>query len=301
MRAPTPRGTSRAPGPAPRQIRLPNHERDVAARRRLRHQPQRHVADRGQHSSSQRRVTLQAVANRADDRHVVVARDLGKLLKRGHDRRQPSRVVDRHRHAHLGGRHDVHRRLESLEHLEEPAEKAVRHQHPRGGDVHHRHSALRGHRGERAFARRSLASDQRSERMCPVRVENPHRNVSRDGRLDRRRVQHLGAEIRQLRRLGKRQVRHDLRVGDDARIGRQHAVHVGPDLNLARAEAGADDRGRKIGAASAQRGGDAARRSADEAADRPECARRPAPGPRASSTPPSSPETAAPPTCVRRR
>jgi hypothetical protein len=50
-------------------------------------------------------------------------------------------------------------------------------------------------------------------------------------------MQHLGAEIRELRRLGKRQVLDDVRVIHHARVGREHAVDVGPDLNLRRAEA----------------------------------------------------------------
>ena len=47
---------------------------------------------------------------------------------------QPAIVVYRHRHAHLRRRHDVHGRAVALEHLEQPAEKAVRHQHARGRD-----------------------------------------------------------------------------------------------------------------------------------------------------------------------
>ena len=45
-------------------------------------------------------------------------------------------------------------------------------------------------------------------------------------------MKHLGAEIRQLGGLGERQVWDETGVLDDARIGAQHPVDVGPDLNL---------------------------------------------------------------------
>ena len=85
------------------------------------------------------------------------------------------------------------------------------------------------------------------------RIEDAHRNVAFDGRKDRARMQHLGAEVGQLGGLGERELRHQARRGDDARVGAQHAVHVGPDLNLARADAGADERTRIIRAAAPQR------------------------------------------------
>ena len=105
-------------------------------------------------------------------------------------------------------------------------------------------------------------------RACgAMRIEDPHRNVARHRRLNGRRMQHLRAEVGQLRGFGERQMRHDLRVLDDARIGGEHAVDVGPDLDLRRAEAGADDGRRKIRAAAAERRGHAVGGGADEAAD----------------------------------
>ncbi len=58
-----------------------------------------------------------------------------------------------------------------------------------------------------------------------------------DGRGHRLRMDHLGAEIRQLHRLVVRQRVDDGGVGHAARIGAQHAVHVGPDVDLARRRA----------------------------------------------------------------
>jgi hypothetical protein len=56
-------------------------------------------------------------------------------------------------------------------------------------------------------------------------------------------VEDLGAEERQLGGLGERHRAHLLRAGHDPRIGGHDAVDVGPDLDLLRAERGAEDRG----------------------------------------------------------
>ena len=113
---------------------------------------------------------------------------------------------------------------------------------------------------------RTLGGDERAGPVGALRVQDADRDVARDGRLNRRRVQHLGAEVGQLGRLGERQVRHDLRRRDEPGIGGEHAVHVGPDLDFARAEAGADDRRRVVRPAAAERGRDARGRGADESA-----------------------------------
>ena len=78
------------------------------------------------------------------------------------DRVEPARVVHRHRHAHLGGRHHVDRRLEALEHLEQPPQEAVRHQHARRRDVDDRDVALAGERRELAVAGARLRRDERA-------------------------------------------------------------------------------------------------------------------------------------------
>ena len=45
----------------------------------------------------------------------------------------------------------------------------------------------------------------------PAAVQDPNRDVLRDRRQDRARMQHLGAEVGELRRLAEREVRHDAR------------------------------------------------------------------------------------------
>ena len=101
----------------------------------------------------------------------------------------------------------------------------------------------------------------------PPRVEDPDRDVLRDRRQDRARVQHLRAEVRQLGRLGERQLRHQARrLGTTRGIGGQHPVDVGPDLNLVDIEAGAEDGGRVVRSAAAERGRHAVGGRADESA-----------------------------------
>jgi hypothetical protein len=80
-------------------------------------------------------------------------------------------------------------------------------------------------------------------------------------------MEHLRAEIRELRRLPEREVGDDPRRFDDARIGGEHAVDVRPDLNLARINRGADNGRGVVRPAAPQRGGDPLRRGAHEAAD----------------------------------
>ena len=71
--------------------------------------------------------------------------------------------------------------------------------------------------------------------------------------LDRARLHHLGAGARHLEQFVVSNLIDFLRVGDDARIAREHAIDVGKNLAGVRFErAGQCDRG-QIGAAAAER------------------------------------------------
>ena len=113
---------------------------------------------------------------------------------------------------------------------------------------------------------RRFRGDQRASNFGIARIENADRDVRRHRGQDRGGMQHLGAEEREFRRLIKRKLRNDLGAGHQARVRGQHAVNVGPDLNLRCAEARANDGRGVVGAAPAQRGGDAVGGCADKAA-----------------------------------
>jgi hypothetical protein len=64
-------------------------------------------------------------------------------------------------------------------------------------------------------------------------VEDPDRDVGGHRGENRAGMEDLGAEVRQLRRLRKRQPRDDGGMVHHSRIRREHAVDIGPDLDLA--------------------------------------------------------------------
>ncbi len=79
-------------------------------------------------------------------------------------------------------------------------------------------------------------------------------------------MQHLGAEIGQLGGFGERDQLDPVAARRDARVRSQHAVYIGPDLNLVGSDARAHDGRREIRAAPAKRGCDARLGRADETA-----------------------------------
>ena len=70
-----------------------------------------------------------------------------------------------------------------------------------------------------------------------------HRDVRVDRRLDRRGVQHLRAERGELGRLREADLGDRGRLGHVARVAREDALDVRPDLDLLRPERGAEERG----------------------------------------------------------
>ena len=78
-------------------------------------------------------------------------------------------------------------------------------------------------------------------------------------------MQHLGAGGGDFLRFGVVQAREQARVGHFARVGAEHAGHVGPDLHALRAEQRAEIRGRGVRAAAAEDRGAAVGVAGDEA------------------------------------
>ena len=83
---------------------------DVPPRRRLRDHPQRHLLEHADDARGDRRLVAQPIADRAEQRHLVLDRHLRELRQRLDDRLEMPPVVHRHRHADLRRRHDVDRR-----------------------------------------------------------------------------------------------------------------------------------------------------------------------------------------------
>ncbi len=81
------------------------------------------------------------------------------------------------------------------------------------------------------------------------------------------RMDHLGAEVRQLHRFVIRERVDDLGIGHEARIGAEHAIDVGPDVNLFGVEQRAEDRAGEVAAVTAERRLQAVRIAGDEAGD----------------------------------
>ena len=82
-----------------------------------------------------------------------------------------------------------------------------------------------------------LSSVRRAEISVPGRVrvgERPHEHRQRPARDrdQRARMQHLGAVVRELRRLAQVKLRDDARVGHHARIGGQQAGDILPQRHL---------------------------------------------------------------------
>ena len=78
---------------------------------------------------------------------------------------------------------------------------------------------------------------------------------------------HLRAERRELRRLIEANLLDESRTLHDARVGREHAIDVGPDLDGLGAQRGAEQRRTVVAAATSECRDDAAGRGADEPAD----------------------------------
>jgi len=82
----------------------------------------------------------------------------------------------------------------------------------------------------------------RVPRFCGAKVLRMKMGISRaDRRFHGLRVDHLGSEVRELNGLVVRQLIDDLCVRHQPRVGRQHAVDVGPDDDFRRVEQGAED------------------------------------------------------------
>ena len=80
-------------------------------------------------------------------------------------------------------------------------------------------------------------------------------------------MQHFRAEMGELGGFAIGNFRNGARAGNEARIGGEHAIHVGPDDHFVRCERTAQNGGGIIRAAAAQRGEHTFSRRADKSGD----------------------------------
>ena len=150
--------------------------------------------------------------------------------------------------------------------FEDAVEKSVGHEHAGGVNVDQRDFALAGDGFDHVAATHGLGDDARAGNIGAARIENQHRDVFLDGWNHGGGVQNLGAEVGQLGGFGEGDGLDAMAAGKNGRIGGEHAVDVGPDLDLFGVDAGAGNGCGEIGAAAAERGGDAVLGGSDEAA-----------------------------------
>ncbi len=270
-----------------RRVLRRDDERHVRVRGALRDEDDVHVAERGEDasrrsppSSRRPRPTTETTAR---SRRTETSANSERSADDGLER---SLLVDRDRDRDLARRDDVHgdRCRSKTENTcaAYPWARSIR------GLPTKSAATPRPHR-ERAHARPGrLGAHDRPGRLRPEGVPHGDRDAARHGGPDRRRVKDLRAEERELRRLGRSSPPGTRRAaGDDARVGREDAVDVRPDLDRSDAErprpssAAPRSAAEIVRAAAPERRRHAVRRGSDEASrhDGPAAAR--APGARA--------------------
>ena len=221
-----------------------DHDGDVALRGALRDRA--HVdaggAERVEHLGRDARRAGHAIADDGEDRQVRVDVDaldlaflqlalegpqhdrggaLGLLLRDG--------AADRVLGAALGDEDDRDALL--AQRAEEPVRGAGHADHAGALEVDERHALDAGDALDRQL-RVGLRADQRARPSAARRCCGSRWGCRPDRRRHGLRVNHLGAEVRQLHRLVVGERVDHRGIGHAPRIGRQHAVDVRPDVDL---------------------------------------------------------------------
>ena len=249
---------------------LVDHEGQVEVVRRLRDQVHplapEHLPHRGQLVQQRAHAAPDQGHRRARHDHLDPAhlRQVLRQTRKHVGAHQVLRGIQRHGDVGLGRADQVHRQamaLEGLEHVGQEADLL-----PHADALHrHQHDAVAaadrldpGHRGHAAL-------DPGARQLRAAGVEDAHRHAAVAAGLDRARVQDLGAGGGDFLRLGVVQPGQQARIRHVARVGAEHAGHVGPDLDAAGAEQRTEVRGRSIRTAAAEDRGAAIGMAGDEA------------------------------------
>ena len=173
--------------------------------------------------------------------------------------------IERDGHVGLGRTDQVDRQAMPLEGLEHVGEEADLLPH---ADRFHRDQGDALARADRLDARRAglgVPDDFGTGQVRPVGVLDADRHATLADRMDAARMQDLGAGGRDFLRLGIVEPGQQARIGHLARVGTEHAGHVGPDLDHLGLEQGPEIGGRSIRPTTTENGGGALAAARDEA------------------------------------
>ena len=208
---------------------------------------------------------LHVLAHGADDGHVGRHPDLAELRQIAADRLQLLRGIDGQGDVDLGSGHHVHHRFVSLEHLEDPAQEAVREQHLGGQDVDDGDAPLAGNGLDGTGGGDGGRGNEGPRLVDLPGVAHMHGDVPVDGRRQRAGMEHLGPEVGQLGCFREGDGANLVDVRNDPGVRGENTRNIGPDLDVLGIQRGSDQGGRVIGPSPPDGGRDPVDRGADEA------------------------------------
>src|ERR1700736_1706367 len=196
-------------------------------------------------------------ANQTDNSLVLIDRDFGELVQLADDLVQVRGLVNGERYADLRRGNHVDGSLVAVENFEDAAQESVDHKHASGADVQNGDVFLIGDGLHAVRGRNRFGDDPRAFDLGTLRVQDQDRDIFLDGGQHRGGGQYLGAKVRQFGCLREGDGTHAMAARADGGVTGEHAIDVGPDLDLLSANARAHDGGGEIRAAPAERSGDA--------------------------------------------
>jgi hypothetical protein len=133
-----------------------------------------------------------------------------------------------------------------IEDVENGFEETMGHQHPGGYHVDDGDALLGGNRFENIGSTYAPGGDAGALVARIARIQHQHGDVFLDGRQQSGGVQDFGSEVCQFGRFFKPDLLDAACAGAKTGIGCLHAVHIGPDLDTFRFQAGSHDGSREV-------------------------------------------------------
>ena len=129
--------------------------------------------------------------------------------------------------------------------------------HRRTAHRHHAHIVYGRYAADGAFRLRRVFRDDRAVGLGVEGVFYENGDILPAHGVNRGRIYHLRAEVAQFHGFAITEAGDGVGGGNDARVGRHEAVHVGPYFQSCGVERGGDNGGGVVGAAASEVGGDA--------------------------------------------